>query len=291
MTREPTQTHAPSPHTATPCSLYTYDELAAIYNQTRIDYIVPMPMNGKRLKEYCDYYDIQLDASVVSLDGEHEPNGIGMLGVRGDRAWITRLGVIPDRRGRRLGQFLLEYLLEQAQRVGARDIQLEVIKGNDPALNLFLKFGFAPMGEILVIRRPPSKLSENLAVPPYTALPIEPDTIPDKLAQREPYASWIGETASMLNAGSLDGFDVTLADGERGWVVFCQTPFQISHIVLSANASPDMMLALLYHVHATNPIRDTKVENVPIDHPSWAQFQKLGYVEAFTRIEMLLTHT
>ena len=31
---------------------FTYDELVGAYNQTRVDYIVPMPMNAARLREY-----------------------------------------------------------------------------------------------------------------------------------------------------------------------------------------------------------------------------------------------
>ena len=51
---------------AVPASQYTYQQLADVYNQTRIDYIVPMPMNAKRMQEYIDHYDLDLDNSIIA---------------------------------------------------------------------------------------------------------------------------------------------------------------------------------------------------------------------------------
>jgi hypothetical protein len=44
-----------------PASQFTLDELTGIYNQTRVDYMVPMPMNAARLAEYISVYDVDLD--------------------------------------------------------------------------------------------------------------------------------------------------------------------------------------------------------------------------------------
>ena len=35
-----------------PASEFSIEQLAAIYNQTRVDYMVPMPMNAARLADY-----------------------------------------------------------------------------------------------------------------------------------------------------------------------------------------------------------------------------------------------
>ncbi|MBZ0277810.1 MAG: hypothetical protein K8I60_16810, partial [Anaerolineae bacterium] len=90
-----TQNGSQPTHTARPTSAYSYKELADIYNQTRTDYIVPMPMNARKMEEYVKSYDVDMNASIVVYDHENELAGLGMLGIRGDRAWITRLGVIP----------------------------------------------------------------------------------------------------------------------------------------------------------------------------------------------------
>src|SRR4051794_25352392 len=118
----------PAP-TFTQTSSYTFDQLADIYNQTRVDYIVPMPMNGKRMAEYVNDYDVDLDSSTVALNAKHHPMGIVMLGLRGDRSWITRLGILPNQRGNKVGQALTEMCIERSLERGIARIQLEVITG------------------------------------------------------------------------------------------------------------------------------------------------------------------
>ena len=77
-----------------PASEFTLDELTQAYNQTRTDYLIPMPMNPDRLNEYITLYDIDLHSSRVAIVGETIV-GLAMLGRRGDQGWVTRLGVLP----------------------------------------------------------------------------------------------------------------------------------------------------------------------------------------------------
>lgn len=277
-----------SPHKAVPTAQYTFDELAGIYNRAREDYIVPMPMNAKRMAEYVTAYDIDLDASYVAVDCEDEEvNGVCMLGVRGDRTWITRLGVIPVRRRRKSGLFLMETEIEISHRIGKKFVQLEVIKGNDPAHRLFLRMGFVVTRELLVIRRPPGPVDPEL-IPEMTIDPLEGEDVFEALASREPGAAWTEETSSLRNAGKMTGLYVTLPDGEEAWIVFQKSAFQLGHFVLAPDISDTMMHALIAAVHTTYSMQDTKIENVPILHPTWQVFQNFGYIVAFGRIEMLL---
>lgn len=278
-----------SPHKAVSTSQYNFTELADIYSRAREDYIVPMPMNARRMEDYVTAYDVDLASSFVAMDTEDdEINGICMLGVRDDRTWITRLGVIPDRRRRRSGLFLMEAEIEASQRLGKDFVQLEVIKGNDPAHRLFTKLGFEVTRELLVIRRPPGAVDPSL-VPKMTIEPIEGEKVFHLLEKREAGAAWTEQTASLRNAGKMLGLCVTLPDGEEGWIVFQKTAFQLSHFVFAPDISDAMMSALLAAVHTTYNMQDTKVENVPVLHPTWQAYQKFGYVVAFGRIEMLLT--
>lgn len=271
---------------AVPCSKFTFAELADIYNQSRVDYIVPMPMNAKRMEAYVVSYDVDLDASIVVYDGAGLMAGIGMLGVREDRAWITRVGVLPDRRGHNLGRFLMETLIDNARQSGCRLIQLEVIKGNAPAHRLFLKLGFRETRELLVIRRPPGKPAPLKNV---TMTPLTPDEV-QTCAKQGAGWSWIEEPDSLLKVGGLHGLRVELADGASGWAVYQKSALQIAHLALHtpAPARDTLTQALLFHVHNANPLLDTKVENTPALDLRWPVFQQMGYVEAFRRIEMFL---
>ena len=97
-----------------PVSQFTDEQLAAIYNQTRVDYLVPMPMNAARLAEYIKTYDVSREHSLVATTQDGEMLGVNMLGLREDRAWITRLGVIPNTRRHGVGQALMESLMQKA---------------------------------------------------------------------------------------------------------------------------------------------------------------------------------
>jgi ribosomal protein S18 acetylase RimI-like enzyme len=276
--------------TAVPASRYTFAELAEIYNQTRIDYIVPMPMNARRMQEYIRSYDVDLDASVVAFDRDDQMAGVGMLGLRDDRAWITRLGVLPDRRGHNLGRFLMDSLLDEAVRRGARLAQLEVIKGNLPAYRLFLKLGFRDTRELLVIRRPPGKPSPELCVEGETTS-MTSNEIQDCLSEERGHgASWLDESRSLLQAGSLRGLRITLPAGQTGWAVYQASMLQLAYLTLHtpAAARDAVAQALLYAIHEANARQDTKVENLPALDLRWPVYQRLGYIEAFRRIEMFL---
>ena len=278
-----------SPHKAVPTSQYNFTELADIYSRAREDYIVPMPMNARRMEEYVTAYDIDLDASFVAVDTEDgEINGICMLGVRDNKTWITRLGVIPERRRRKSGLFLMEAEIEESKRLGKDFVQLEVIKGNDPAHRLFMKLGFEVTRELLVIRRPPGPVDASL-IPEMTINPIEGDAVFNILKNREAGAAWTEQTPSLRNAGKMTGLCVTLPDGEEGWIVFQKSAFQLGHFVFAPDISQTMMHALIAAVHTTHTMQDTKIENVPILHPTWQAFKEFGYILAFGRIEMVLS--
>ncbi len=271
-----------------PTSHYSFAELADIYNQARVDYIVPMPMNAKRMEEYIRYYDIDLNLSLVAVDREDEqPNGICMFGVRADRGWITRLGVIPERRRRKTGEFLMRQLIADAQQRHMRLIQLEVIKGNEPAYKLFQKLGFVDTRELLIIRRPPGKLKPE-QVPPDNMLITPMTDVAAVLAERDGNPSWVEETQSLLNTGNIQGFAATLIDGESSWIVFQKTTFQLTHFVFAPESSPAILRALLGKVHQDFPLVDTKIENIPADDTTWGIYQDMGYVESFRRVEMVL---
>jgi ribosomal protein S18 acetylase RimI-like enzyme len=279
-----------SDQTTIPASHYTFAELASIYNDSRVDYIVPMPMNARRMEEYVRNYDVDLDASAVSLNADGEITGIGMLGLRDERGWITRLGVIPANRGRKTGLFLMHSLLHQAQSCGAKRIQLEVIEGNEPAYRLFLKLGFRETRELMIIRRPPGVPRLSPPLPNALITPLAPDEIALRLNQRLYDASWVEESQSILQGGNLKGFEIALEAKPIGWIIFQAKPFQLEHVVyyVPPEMPPQVTAALLYHLHAQYSTQDTKIENVPVGRTFWPVFQDMGYVEAFRRLEMVL---
>lgn len=270
-----------------PASDFSYEELTEAYNHTRVDYMVPMPMNVARLREYVEVYDVDMDSSVVAVDG-NEILGLAMLGYRERRAWLTRLGIIRSKRHQGTGWRLVTHLLEQARQKNADYAILEVIKHNEPAYQLFLKVGFQVTRELLVLRRPPGH--PKIEVPPaeFTTLGY-PESL-HLLENRVSVPSWLDEQESLLNAGNLAAFYAVLADGSKGWLVYQNTVFQLGRLVIQTDEGNPHLVgrALLHRLHSVHSAQDTKTENLPKDDPHWPAFQEMGYLEVFDRIEMKL---
>ena len=116
-----------------PADGFTLQELTELYNQTRVDYLVPMPMSADRLREYVHDFDVDLHQSCIARTADGEVLGLSMLGVRSEITWITRLGVLPISRRTGAGSALMDGMLKNADTLGAKEIHLEVIKNNEPA--------------------------------------------------------------------------------------------------------------------------------------------------------------
>jgi acetyltransferase (GNAT) family protein len=97
-----------------------------------------------------EVFDLDLSRSLVAVDGER-PVGLANLGRREERTWLGGVGVVPDRRGSGIGESLTRTLLDQAREAGAREMVLEVIVENAPAIALYEKLGFARTRELEVL--------------------------------------------------------------------------------------------------------------------------------------------
>lgn len=279
-----------TPHSTTNIKLisasnFSVDQLTAIYNQTRVDYLVPMPMNSVRLAEYIKTYDVDLEHSLVAIQ-DGELLGVAMLGFRQDRAWITRLGVLPNTRRGGVGQALCEGLLEQAEQLGVHFQMLEVIKNNVPAHTLFLKLGFYEVGELLVLRRSP-------IIPPHEPVVAEARRLDrneslDLVGQDRGTQPWTNQSESLSNASEVSGLRMTLIDGNEGWLVYQRQKFLLTRFAYrTQTGSPvDMARAFLSHLHYQYPRLDTQLENIQVNDPHLPAFFEAGYVESFRRIEM-----
>ena len=269
-----------------PASCFSYEQLTEIYNQTRVDYLVPMPMNAARLAEYVVTYDVDLELSLVATTPEGEMLGVAMLGMRENRAWVTRLGVIPNTRRNGVGQALVDALMERAAQARIDFTMLEVIKNNTPAHRLFLKVGFYEVGELLILRRSP-------LIPPLDPIVADAQRL-DRydsltlLGRDRGTQPWTNQAESLFNAQEVSGLHLTLADGSRGWLVYQRQKFILTRFAFKTESGdpPTVAYALLSHLHLQYPRLDTHIENIQINDPHLPAFYKMGYVESFRRIEM-----
>lgn len=92
-----------------------------------------------------------LNALLPFLRRHDEPASSSIVGFAGmwilfDEAHVTTIGVLPDRRGRGLGELMLADLFAEAERRNAEWMTLEVRVSNDSAQQLYTKYGFRTQG-------------------------------------------------------------------------------------------------------------------------------------------------
>src|SRR5688572_21499039 len=269
-----------------PATQYTFEQLVDIYNQTRIDYMVPMPMNAARLHEYMATYDVSLEHSLVATLTNGEMLGVIMLGIRKGRVWVTRLGVIPNTRRLGIGKALFKGILEQAKKLSINFCMLEVIKNNIPAHQMFLKFGFREVGELLVLRHSPLLRKQNGNIVEIQNLDREQTLA--CISNHQMMRPWTNQFESFSNAHEISGFQVELTDGSRGWMAYQRQKFLLSRFIFKTETGdPEKVAyALLSHLHRQYPRLDTQVENIQSTDPHLPAFYEAGYIESFRRIEM-----
>lgn len=270
-----------------PASDFSFEQLVDAYNQTRVDYVVPMPMNVARLQEYSRVYDIDLALSTVAMKGDMML-GLGMLGVRNGRTWITRLGVLPNGRRQGTGQAIMEELLHHSYQLQTRTVWLEVIKGNTPAHKLFCKNGFTETRELIIARRAPNlkaEIPDDVRIKSVTPLDHEDAII--LLSHRRQRPNWLNEIESFQHVKNLSALVVELVDGGRGWVTYHAGLLQLTRVSVEVTAgdAAEVTAAILHVLHQRHKRQDTTTENL-LDDETWQGFKDAGYFEAFRRIEM-----
>ena len=257
-----------------------------------MDYIVPMPMTEARFQEYIDVYDLDLNASCVVVDEENDNliHGLGMLGVRSGRSWITRLGVLPYSRRLGTGRRIMDFLILKTKELGLPDLWLEVIQGNDPARKFFEKLGFEHTRELMVARRPPTQTlpDEKQCLSVKTMAPLDIAECIDLLATRKNRPNWLNETESFSHVKKLIGSRFELADG-AGWLIYEPSLLQLKRVTVEVTAGDDALVSqsILCWLHHQFPRLDAISENIPADDPRWKGYEAVGYFDSFRRLEML----
>lgn len=266
---------------------YTLEELTHFYNQTRVDYLVPMPMSTDVMGEYIHDFDVDLTLSPIIHDDESgQFFGLGMLGVRGDKTWVTRLGVTPESRRSGAGGAAMDTMLDNSRKIGAKKVILEVIKNNIPAQTLFQKTGFRQTKELLVLRRAP--LRPPLSPEGEITWLYRNDAL-TALRSYPHHLTWVNALASMENASMFQGFELNMKSGAKAWMVYRHKKHSITHFVFHTERGNPAKMArnLLLYLHLQYHRMDAYAENFFADDPHLSAFFDLGYFEAFRRIEMI----
>ena len=175
------------------------------------------------MSKYVHLYDINLDHSWVAVE-DNKIKGLGLLGIRQRRAWITRLGVLPECRCGGIGGLIIDKLCHSAVESGATEVWLEMIVGNTAARKLFTRKGFV-IKETLIVANRSSNLPEDKGTgirSPQVAS-IDKDLILRLLERRTGQINWRVDSETYRKLPGLRGYSIDLADGSRGWICWRRT--------------------------------------------------------------------
>jgi ribosomal protein S18 acetylase RimI-like enzyme len=200
-----------------PASRWSYAELAEIFNAGYEGYFTPFTLDEASFRFMSTTWDDDLDASRVAVV-EGEPAGICKLAIRGDQGWIAGIGVAVPHRGEGLGEALMRGVIDEARTRGIRDLWLEVLVQNEPAIRLYEKLGFETVRELEVWTLEPLVLQEHKVstVPAATAH----QRIQAERTWREP---WQRADESVANYENVEGLE-----SEGGAVLFRRSGERVS---------------------------------------------------------------
>lgn len=280
-----------------PASRFSADDLTAAYNEIRSDYIIPMPMTSPQFEEYVEIHDLKLSASSAIMDTiMGRIIGMGLLGLRGQRAWISRFGIDKHFRESGIGQLIMESLLAAARQNGAKEVTLDLIEGDIFCLQLAHRVGFQATDKLLVGRRPPENTWFEPASTPSGVEVLQGDAVLPLLEARENTPDWRNELATFrhlkerLGAIKVDDVSQLGPHSGSGWVVFEDRRLQLNRITVEVvEGDPTgVTRSLLLLLHALYPKRDARIENLPVFDPRWSGFEAAGYFESFRRVQFEL---
>jgi ribosomal protein S18 acetylase RimI-like enzyme len=124
-----------------PASNYPLADLVTILNRGFEEYFVPIQFNMTSFTNLLRKDGIDLTTSKVLLSND-QPSGIALLARRGWTSRLAAMGIAREMRGKGAGSWFMEELIKEACARKEREMVLEVIEQNEPAVNLYRKHGF-----------------------------------------------------------------------------------------------------------------------------------------------------
>lgn len=126
-------------------------ELSELFNAAFADYLVKIELTLENLQDKFDSEDVCLEHS-VGLFSEGKPVGFIFHAIRnsdsGKLAYNAGTGVVPVFRGKNATVQLYEYILPKLAKSGVKEVVLEVIDKNVPAIKSYKKVGFNILQEL-----------------------------------------------------------------------------------------------------------------------------------------------
>lgn len=124
-----------------PASDYQISDLVDVLNRGFEGYFVPVTFQTSAFLSMLRKDGTDLTASRVLL-ADNQPAGIALIARRGWTCRLAAMGIAKEYRGAGAGSWFMQSLIDDARQRREREMLLEVIEQNDPAVHLYQKYGF-----------------------------------------------------------------------------------------------------------------------------------------------------
>ncbi len=123
-------------------------EIATGLNRGFEGYIVDVRVNASHLAQLirCESIDLTMSQMIFADDALV---GCALIGRRGWTSRVAALGIDPARRGQGIGRWAMDELIAQAKERQDKDMVLEVIAQNTPAVKLYQNLNFEADGRLI----------------------------------------------------------------------------------------------------------------------------------------------
>jgi ribosomal protein S18 acetylase RimI-like enzyme len=279
--------------TLIPARAVSVAERAQILNRSYIDYYVPMRLSPDQMASIDHFYDIDLDRSVMAMS-DHELVGMALLSVRGDRGWISGVGVLPEHRRRGIASAMIGRLVERARQANLREISLEVIAQNTSAWRLYAEARFEVTRELLLWRRAAD--ADALPIPEERLTGASLGVLLERFDRwHSESATWQRDAATlarMAEAGRLKGYQLEWRAAPAAYCLV--SGFGESVALMDVGIDPAtriltpgrILLQALSHLYWGKAMT---ISNVPADDPLNRVLAALRFLVTVRQVEMKLT--
>jgi len=131
-----------------PASNHPIPDLVQLLNLSFESYLVPVHFDIPYFLNMLRKDNIDLSLSRILL-ANGEPSGIALIARRGWTSRLAVMGIVKNTRNQGAGSWFMEILINEARKRNDREMVLEVIEQNDPAVHLYKKQGFQTVRRLI----------------------------------------------------------------------------------------------------------------------------------------------
>jgi len=131
-----------------PASDYPTLDLLNYLNLAFEGYVIPVNFNLTQLLTMFRRDSIDLTSSRILL-ANGQPAGVALIARRGWSSRLAAMGIAKEFRGKGIGTWFMEKLIEEAHERNDHEMVLEVIEQNEPAVRLYKKLGFQTIRRLI----------------------------------------------------------------------------------------------------------------------------------------------